>query len=135
MSEMQEALEKATAYEEAVNRHRSDILVQPDEYIRQSIAAMTKLRDGHEVKRVDIEADHRTRMEQLRSHYAAEKQVINGSINALETQLGELRTRWAKLNEEETQAGLEEKSRWVRLDAAQRKLIDAETTMIESLRS
>lgn len=135
MTELQEALQKATEYEDAVTRHRSDIMVQPDEYIRQSIAAMTKLRDTHEVKRVDIEADHRTRLEQLRSHYASEKQVINASIHSLEEQLRELRTRWTAIHEQEAKESEEEKQRWVKLDTAQRKLIDAETTMIETLRS
>lgn len=135
MTDLQEALDNASAYNIAVDKHRTDILEQPDELIRQSIAAMTKLRDSHEVQRVEVEANHRTRIDQLRAHYDAEKSVINRSINELETQLSELRRRWGMICDEENAALDEEKSQWVKRDRAQRKLIASENRMIEDLRT
>jgi hypothetical protein len=121
-------------YEQARQLHLADVEGQPSELIQRSIKSMEGIRDQHAARRVENEATHRTTLELIKKHYANEKTAINKSILELQRQLGQLRDRWTVLCEEETADCKEEIDRWLRDDASQRKLINAEQMMIDELK-
>lgn len=125
----------ADQYGDAMARHKAEIEVRPEERITRAIQGFQETLKKQIDRRIEMEADHRTKLDQLRAFYGAEKQELADSMNRLEEQLRLLRERWAKVCEDESVAREEEKQRWIGSDAAQRKLIRASEVMIQELRT
>lgn len=122
-------------YEAAVADIRRSINERPDEMVRRATITMEQLRETHAARRIEFEAVHRSRLNDLDDHYTALKNEVNGSIKSLEHQLGQLRNEWARLNETHERDKAVERERWQREDQDQRKLINAEQVMIDHLKS
>ena len=120
---------------ELVQKYIGEIGQRPDEMLTKAISAITELRQGHVQQRIVLEAEFKAKFDEMTTQYRDEKNAVNSSIQALERQLSDLRTQWAKLNDEQIKKGEELKAEWAAHDEAQRKLIDAEGRMIEDLRS
>jgi hypothetical protein len=135
MNKALEATRRVDEYTEAVDRHRQEVAASPSELIRLSILSMEKAKEVHSARRVELEADHRTRLEEFDRFYTAHKDVLNISIVKLEEDLRALREQWTKMCEDERDERAAEKARWLADDASQRKLIAAEEMMIAQLRS
>lgn len=120
---------------ELVNKYIGEIGQRPDEMLTKAVSAITELRQGHIKQRIILEAEFKAKLDEMTAHYRDEKASVNSSIQTLERQLSDLRSLWARLNDEQTKKCEELKVEWEAHDQAQRKLIEAEDRMIEDLRS
>lgn len=134
MSNVEKAMTAATDRETLYQGHLKIVASSPSQLLAHSLTNMTELRDRHMLRRIELEAEHKTNIDSIKGHYQVEKDKINTSIIELEKQLGVMRDAWSRVCSQATADLQNEKERWAEQDRAQARLITAETLMIEELK-